>query len=174
MPRREEVYANTHIQPAYWRFQTVELRKCYQLGQMVCREEVESELESALCFAGWRCTCSFVCRACLRFLRGALSVWKEASHLILKKHCQVTIYCSRHRFMPRTLNTPLLHFSDLGAWFRNELFRLPYCGARDTFFSHFGPIPWQPHVRLFKLYPTSLPCHSCRHVEKLQDFVCCL
>jgi hypothetical protein len=29
------------------------------------------------------------------------------------------------------------------------------------------------HVRLFQLYPTSLPCHSRRHVEYLQGISCC-
>jgi hypothetical protein len=31
----------------------------------------------------------------------------------------------------------------------------------------------QAHVGLFQLYPTSLSCHSCSHVENLQAFRCC-
>jgi len=45
----EELYANTYIRPAYWRFQKVELCKCYRLGRVACRAEVESALVSALC-----------------------------------------------------------------------------------------------------------------------------
>jgi hypothetical protein len=79
------------------------------------------------------------------------------------------LYRSLHLFMPRKLNTPFLLFSDLGAWFLNAIFRFLYCGARKAFFGHFGHIQPQAHVRLFQPYPTSLPCHSFRHVENLQD-----
>jgi hypothetical protein len=71
--------------------------------------------------------------------------------------------------VPRKLNTPLLFFSDLGAWFLYEIFHFLNCGVRKAFFGHFGHIQRQAHVGLFQLYPTSLPCHSCRHVEILQD-----
>ena len=93
--------------------------------------------------------------------------------LVLTKHCRVSLYCSLHLFMPRKLNTPLLLFFDLGAWCLNEIFRFLYCGARKAFCGHFGHIQRQAHVRLFELYPTSLPCHSYRHVENLQDISCC-
>ena len=43
------MYAMKFIWPANWRFQTVELRRCYRLWRVVCRAEVESALESALC-----------------------------------------------------------------------------------------------------------------------------
>jgi hypothetical protein len=75
--------------------------------------------------------------------------------------------------MLRKLNTPLLLFSNLGAWFLNEIFRFLYCGVRKAFFGHFGHIQRQAHVGLFQLYLTSLPCHSCRHVETLQEISCC-
>jgi len=118
---------------------------------------------------GWRCTCSFACPACLQILCGAILARKAARHLVLMKHCWVSLYRSLHLFVPRKLNTPLLFFLDLGAWFLYEIFRLLNCGARKAFFGHFGHIQRQAHVRLFQLYPTSLPCHSCRHVENLQD-----
>jgi len=38
---------------------------------------------------------------------------------------------------------------------------------------HFCGIQHLAHVGLFQLYPTSLPYHSCRHVENLQDISCC-
>jgi hypothetical protein len=120
-----------------------------------------------------RCTCSFASPACLRILCGANLARKAAGRLVMTKHCWVSLYHSLHLFMPRKLNTPLLLFSDLGAWFLNEIFRFLYCSARKAFFGHLGHIQRQAHVGLFQLYPTSLPCHSCRHVENLQDISRC-
>jgi len=122
---------------------------------------------------GWRCTCSFASPACLGFLCGAILTWDAAGHLVLMKHCRVSLYRSLQLVMPRKLNTPLLLFSNLGTWFLNKIFRFLYCGARKAFFGHFGHIQHQAHVGLFQLYPTSLPCHSCRHVENLQAISCC-
>jgi len=122
---------------------------------------------------GWRCTCSFASPACLQILCGAILAWKAAGRLVLTKHCWVSLYRSLHLFVPRKLNTPLLLFSDLGAWFLNEVFPFLDCGARKAFLGHFGHIQGQAHVGLFQQYPTSLPCHSCRHVENLQDISCC-
>ena len=48
---RGELHSNKYIRRAIWRFVKVELRKCYQLGQVVCRAVVESALESALCIS---------------------------------------------------------------------------------------------------------------------------
>jgi len=118
---------------------------------------------------GGRCTCSFTSPACLRILCGAIVARKAAGWLVMTKHCRVSLYRSLHLFMPRKLNTLLLFISDLGTWFLNEIFRFLYSGAREAFFGHFGHIQRQAHVGLFQLYPTSLPCHSCRHVENLQD-----
>jgi hypothetical protein len=117
---------------------------------------------------GW-CTCSFASSACLRILCGASLARKAAGRLVMTKHCRVSLYRSLHLVMHRKLNTPLLLFSDLGVWIVNDIFRFLYCGARKAFFGHFGHIQRQEHVGLFQLYPTSLPCHSCRHVENLQD-----
>jgi hypothetical protein len=102
-------------------------------------------------------------------LSGAILARKAAGHLVLTKHCRVSLYRSLHLFVPRKLNTLLFVFSDLGAWFLYEIFRFLSCGARKAFFGHFGHIQPQAHVGLFQLYPTSLPSHSCRHVENLQD-----
>jgi hypothetical protein len=120
-----------------------------------------------------RCTCSFASLACLRILCGAILARKAVGRLVITKHSWVSLYRSLHLFMPRTLNTPLLLFSDLGTWFLDEIFRFLYCGARKAFFGHFGHIQRQAHVGLFQLYPTSFPCHSCRHVENLQDISRC-
>ena len=122
---------------------------------------------------GWRCTCSSGSPECLQILCGPIVARKAAGRLVLMKHCRVSLYRSLHLYMPRKLNTPLLLFLDLSGWFLNEIMCFLYCGARKAFFGHFGHIQCQAHVGLFQLYPTSLPCHSCRHVENLQDISWC-
>jgi len=122
---------------------------------------------------GWRCTCSFASPACLQILCGAILARMTARRLVLTKHCWVSLSRSLHLFMPRKLNTPLHLFLDLGVWFVNMIFRFLYCSVREAFFAHIRHIQRQAHVGLFKLFPTSLPCHSCRHVENLQDISCC-
>jgi hypothetical protein len=116
-----------------------------------------------------KCTCSFVSPTCLQILCGAILARKAARRLVMMKHSRVSLYRSLHLFMPRKLNTPLLLCSDLGVWFHSEIFCFLHCGARKAFFGHFGHILRQAHVGLFQLYPTSLPCHSCRHVENQKD-----
>jgi len=118
---------------------------------------------------GWRCTCSFACPACLRFLGGTILARKAAGLLVLTKHCRVSLYRSFHLFVPRKLNSPLLFVSDLGTRFLYEIFCFLNCGARNAFFGNSAHIQRQAHVGLFQLYPMSLPCHSCRLVENLQD-----
>jgi len=49
IPYTEELYSNTYIRQANWRFEKVEPRKCYRLGWVACGAVVESALESALC-----------------------------------------------------------------------------------------------------------------------------
>jgi len=122
---------------------------------------------------GWRCTCPFASAACLQIVCSAIVARKVAGRLVLTKHCRVSLYRSLHLVMPRKLNTTLLLFLDLGAWFLNKILCFLYCGARKAFFGHFGHIQRQAHVGLFQLYPTSLPCHRCRHVENLQAISCC-
>jgi hypothetical protein len=122
---------------------------------------------------GGRCTCCFASPACLRILCGAILARKAAGRLVMTKHCQVSSYCSLHLFMPRKLNTPLLLFSELGAWFLNEIFCFRYWSAQKAFFGHFGKIQHQAHVGLFQLYPSSLPCQRCRYVKNLQDISQC-
>jgi hypothetical protein len=118
---------------------------------------------------GGRCTCAFASPACLRILCGAILARNGAGRLVLTKHCWVSFYRSLHRFVRRKLNTPLLFFSDRVAWFLYEIFRFLNCGARKVVFGHFGHIQRQAHVGPFQLYPTSLLCHSCRHVQNVPD-----
>ena len=133
-----------------------------------CAGQWWSRLRSRLsALVGWRCTCSFASPACLRILCGAILARKVAGRSVMTKHCRVSLYRSLHLIVPRRLNSPLLLFLDLGAWLLNEVFRFFDCGARNAFFGHFGHMNRQAHVGLSQLYPTSLPCHSCRHVENL-------
>jgi len=88
----------------------------------------------------WRCTCSFAFPTCGRILCSAILGRKAAGHVVLTKHCWVSLYRSLHQLMPRKLNTPLLLFSDRGAWFLNEIFRFLYWGAQKALFGHFGNI----------------------------------
>ena len=122
----------------------------------------------------WRCTCSFASPACLRILCSAILGRKASGRMVLTKHSQVSFHCSIYVYMPRKLNTPLLLFLDLGARFLYQILCFLYRGARKSFFGPFGHIQAQAHVGLFQLYPTSLPCHSSRHVENLQEVSCCL
>jgi len=113
------------------------------------------------------CTSAFASPPCLQTLCSAILARKPAGGLVMMKHCRVSLHCSLHLIMPKKLNTPLLLFSDLGVCGLNEIFRFLNCGARRAFFGHFGHIQCHAHVRLFQLYPTSLPCHSCRNVGNL-------
>jgi hypothetical protein len=118
---------------------------------------------------GGRCTSCFASPACLQILCSPIVARKAAGRLVMTKNCRVSLYRSLHLFMPRKLNTPLLRISYLGAWFLNAIFRFLNCSAQKAFSGHCGHIQRQAHVGLFQLYPTSLPCHSCRYVENLQD-----
>jgi len=118
---------------------------------------------------GGRCTCSCASPSCLRIRCGGILARQAAGRLVMTNHCRESLYRSLHIFMPRKLNTPHFLFSDLSVWFLNDIFRFLHCGARKAFFGQLGHIQREAHVGLFQLYPTSLPCHSCRHVENLQD-----
>jgi len=122
---------------------------------------------------GRRCSCTFASPACLRILCGAILARKESDHFVLMKHSRVSFYHSLQHLMPRQLNTPLLLFSDLDAMFLDKILRFLYSCARKPSFHHFGRIQGQVHVTLFQQYPTSLPCHSSRHVENLREIRCC-
>jgi hypothetical protein len=122
---------------------------------------------------GWRCSCVFASPACLWILCGAMLARRAAGHVVLMKHCRVSLHRSPQRFIPRKLNSLYLLFSDVGAWLYDEIFHFLYCGAQTAFFGHFGHIRCQAHVRVFQQYPTSLRCDGCCHVENLQDISCC-
>jgi len=145
-------------------------------GQRSC--PLSSRLRSwlwSLLFAlvGQRSTCSYASPACLRIVCGAIVERKASRHVVVTKHSWVYSHRSLHLFMPRNPNTPLLHFSNLGARFLEQILCFLYCGAWKLFFGHFGHVQGQAHVGLFQLYTTSLPCHRSRHLEQLQEISCC-
>jgi len=122
----------------------------------------------------WRCVGSFVPSACLQIHCCAILAWKAAVCVILINHCQVSFYRSLHLFMPRKLYYSLLLFLDFGARFLDQVLHFAYWGAQQPSFPHFGNIQSKAHVRLFWLYPTSLPRHSTRHVGNLEQSSCCV
>jgi len=123
---------------------------------------------------GQRCTCSITPSACLWILCSALLAGKASGCVVLTNHSQVSLYRGLHSLMPRKINTPLPLCSDLRVRFLDQELRFRYCGARKVSFGHFGLTQGQALVRLFQLYPTSMPCHSSRHVDNLQEMSCCI
>jgi hypothetical protein len=122
---------------------------------------------------GSRCTSSFVSPVRLRILCGAILARKAFGRLVLTKHSLVSCYRCLHLVMRRKLNTMLLLFSDLSMWFLDQISRFLCCGAQKPAFGQFRHVQGQAHVGMFQLYTTSLSCHSCRHVEYLQEISCC-
>jgi hypothetical protein len=139
------------------------------LGRVVCRAELGSALESKLCVA-WGDVNLFLWVSTVSAESLRCHFGKEGSRMFGFDEALPGVFVSQPSpFMPRNLSTPLLLFSNLSSWFRNEKFHFLYCGAQKAFFGHFGHIQRQAHVGLFQLYLTSLPCHSCRPVENLQN-----
>ena len=123
---------------------------------------------------GWlRSTSSFASPAGLQIRCGAILGTKASRCVVLMKHSWVTFNRSLHLFMLRKLNTSLLLFSHVSMRFINQILCFIHCHARKPYFGHFGHIQGQVHVGLGQLYPTTLPCHSSRHVEILQEISCC-
>ena len=106
-----------------------------------CPGRMRSRLWNPLsALGGWRCTCSFAPPACLRIILSAILARMAAGSLVLTKHCRVSLYRSLYLFVPRTLNTPLLLYSDLGGWCLNEICLCLNCGAQKAIFGHSGHI----------------------------------
>jgi len=122
----------------------------------------------------WRCTSAFAPPASLGILCCAILARKTAVHLIFPKHSQVSFHRSLHIFVPSNLNSSHLLFTDFRPRFPDQELRFLYCGTWKPSFGHFVHIQGNKHVRLFLPYPTSLPCHSCRQVENLQEMCCCI
>jgi len=76
--------------------------------------------------------------------------------------------------MPSKLNSPLLLFSDFSPRFWDQVLLFFNRRAWKLSFGHFSHIQGKVHVKLFKLNPTCLPFHSCRHVNNLQEISYCI
>jgi len=122
----------------------------------------------------WRCTRAFPSPACLGILCCAIMARKAAVGLIFLKRSWVSFHHTSHSVIPRKLISPLLLLSDFGPSILDLEMSLLYCGARKPSSGHFGHFQGQAHVRLFYSYLTSLPCHSCRHVENQLEVSCCI
>jgi len=104
-----------------------------------------------------------------RILCCAIVGRKAAIHLILTNCSRVSFTCTLPFSVLRKLNFLLLLFSDCGPRILDQVVRCVYSHAHAPSVGHFGHIQSNDHVRLFELYPTSLPCHSSRNVKTLQD-----
>jgi len=119
------------------------------------------------------CIYSLASLACLQILCGAISARKASIRVVLTKHCQGSFYRNLHQFMLRILNYLCLLFSDFSTGLLDQILRYLYSKVRKSSFGHFGNIQSKADVRWFQLYQTSLPCHSSRHDETLQEISCC-
>jgi len=119
------------------------------------------------CQFWWTYAGSLAHLVCLHILCCAILEWKTAVCRIFINYCQASFYCGLHLFMRRKHNSSLLLFLYFGARFLNFLLRFPHCGAWKPSFVHLGHMQCEAHVGQFQLYPTPLPCNSCRHVENL-------
>jgi len=161
----EAEYIYTHIRVAHLLLRSFEFSQCHQLAQVVFWASVVRivvEVHPCLCASS-----ESVDSCC------AISVRKTAVCLIFPNLCWVSLHRSLHLVMPGKHNTLHILFWNFGAWFVDYLLRFLNHGARKPFFSHFGHIQGKTHVGLFKLYPTSLSCHSSWHVENLEEISCC-
>jgi len=122
---------------------------------------------------GWRFTCFFASPACLQILCSGIVAMKASIHLILTKHGQVCFYRSLQLSMHLKHNATLPLSAEPSAKSPDQILRVLNCGVRKPAFGHIGHVQGEAHVGLFQLYPTSLPCHSSRHVENLQEIGCC-
>jgi len=122
----------------------------------------------------WGCTCAVVPPACLGFLCCSIVARTAVVSLIFPKYSWVSFHCRLHIATLQKYNSPHLLFSDFGATYLDQAWRFLYWVTQKSSFGHFGLIQGKMHGRLFWLYPTSLPCHTCRHVDDLQELSSCI
>jgi hypothetical protein len=100
----------------------------------------------------WRCTCAFAPPACLWSCCCAIFTTMAAIHVIFANHCRVAFDHSLHLVIPGNLKTLLLLFLDCSVTFIDWLLCFLYCCTQIPSYGHFGHIPGETHVGLFKLY----------------------
>jgi len=116
-----------------------------------------------------RCSHSSAPPPYLRSLCCAIWASKATVCVILQKHCWVSCYPSRHLSMSEKLNSLSCYFLYFCVMGLHIMMCFLYCSMSTTLFGWFGHVQGKVHVRLYLLYPTSLPCHSGRHVENIQE-----
>jgi len=99
---------------------------------------------------------------------------KAAVNLIVPKHSRVFFHRCLHSIMRGKLNYTLLLFLNFGPRLLDQVLCYLNCGVQNRSLGHFGHIQGNGHVRLILPYPSSLPCHSCKHGETLQEISCCI
>jgi len=173
MQHRDEKYVNTHMWLGNWRFGNVEIRKCCRLRRVVSRAPVISAVASADC-SRWAEVWIFRCVSSVfaDSLRCHCD-WEGIHPCGFDKASPGAFVSQRSPLMRRKLNIRHRLFSDLCTRIVDQTFCFLYHSAQQPSFGHSGHIQGQAHVGLFQLYPTSLPCHSSRHVEYLQEISCC-
>ena len=124
--------------------------------------------------AGWRCACSDASQVCLRILSCAIWARPASGSVGLTKHSGVSFYGSLQVIILRKLNFLYLLYSNFVARYRDQILRFRYCATRQPSSSLFVHTEIQPHVGLFHLYPTSMTCHSSRHVDIQHEITYCL
>jgi len=174
------MYVNMHNQPALWQFRNIELWHCYGVARVAFWAEVAfvAEVASALVLSVCVSPVGVHMLLCFSSVSAHSLPWhfgKEAICPCDFDEALLRVFLLQPPLvMPRTPNTLLLLFLDFGARFLDQILHFLYCGTHKPFFGHFGHIQCQAYVGLFQLYTTSLPCHSSRHVENLQEISCCL
>jgi hypothetical protein len=107
-----------------------------------------------------------LCHECVQILCCAISARKAAIQKIFKNHSWVMFCCRRKLYMHWKYDSQFCLFSSFRVRLLDDTLRFRNCGARKPSVGQFGHIQTKAYVGLFQLYPTSLPCHSRRHVEK--------
>jgi len=122
----------------------------------------------------WRSTGNHVQPVCLQVLSCTICPRKAGIQSIRPKHSPVCVHRSLHILLYSIFISSCCHFSDLSMRCLDQVLSFLHCGASNPFFGTFLHIEIKAHGRVFQLYQTSLPCHSCRHVENLQEISYCI
>jgi len=141
---------------------------------MVCMAEVESDLESALCVGPMEVhLVSYISSVSTDTLGCHFS--KDSSQWCGFDEVFPGVFVSqRSRLYAQETQPPASSVVRPWAVMSSWDIVFPSMRHAKAFFGHFGHIQCPAHVALFQLYPTSLPCHSCRHVGNQQDISCYL
>jgi len=149
----------THTWMPYLLFDNFHLWRYYQVAQVAFRVVVafraavefqavgvfRAQVPQILVERRWyHCTSSMFADSLL------CQFGQEGSHPPASvNHCQVSFDRRLHLFMPRTVNSSLLLFSDFGSQFLNQFLCFLYYGMWKFSIENIGHIQGKAHVRLF-------------------------